>query len=128
MREVTAVVAAETHNLLTVMRLNDSWAGPMRFEMEIPLKDEDALIGGLLGLAQRISEAAPLAADDLLAPFCAVVLSETTNGLHKFLIYDIITRDCAGAAKAVDLISKAITHCRFEETDVCVDEIVLLKL
>ncbi|KKK17342.1 hypothetical protein AOCH_003396 [Aspergillus ochraceoroseus] len=73
----------------------------------------------------------------LLHPFLQVVRSSSTSAaitslslvaLTKFFSYKIIDRDSPRISMAMQLLSAAITHCRFEASDSAADEIVLLRI
>ncbi|KAI9667680.1 MAG: GDP/GTP exchange factor for ARF [Bathelium mastoideum] len=73
----------------------------------------------------------------LLHPFLQVIRSSSTSApitslaliaITKFLAYDIISRESPKLALGMQLLSSAITHCRFEATDSAADEIVLLRI
>ncbi|KAJ5620387.1 hypothetical protein N7510_004371 [Penicillium lagena] len=73
----------------------------------------------------------------LLHPFLQVIRSSSTsaaitslalNAVTKFFSYNIINRDSPRLSMAMQLLSAAITHCRFEASDSSADEIVLLRI
>ncbi|KAL4942541.1 hypothetical protein BDV06DRAFT_222063 [Aspergillus oleicola] len=73
----------------------------------------------------------------LLHPFLQVVRSSSTSAaitslallaLTKFFSYKIIDRSSPRISMAMQLLSAAITHCRFEASDSAADEIVLLRI
>ncbi|KAL5341571.1 hypothetical protein BJX70DRAFT_40933 [Aspergillus crustosus] len=73
----------------------------------------------------------------LLHPFLQVVRSSSTSAaitslsllaLTKFFSYKIIDRNSPRIPMAMQLLSAAITHCRFEASDSAADEIVLLRI
>ncbi|KAL4861202.1 hypothetical protein BDV12DRAFT_208274 [Aspergillus spectabilis] len=73
----------------------------------------------------------------LLHPFLQVVRSSSASAaitslallaLTKIFSYKIVDRDSPRIAKAMQLLSAAITHCRFEASDSTADEIVLLRI
>ncbi|EOD48214.1 putative sec7 domain-containing protein [Neofusicoccum parvum UCRNP2] len=73
----------------------------------------------------------------LLQPFLQVIRSSSTSApitslaliaITKFLSYNIIGRDSPRLPLAMQLLSSAITHCRFEATNTDADEIVLLRI
>ncbi|KAK1146081.1 GDP/GTP exchange factor for ARF [Aspergillus melleus] len=76
-------------------------------------------------------------APSLLHPFLQVVRSSSTSAaitslalvaLTKIFSYNIIGRDSPRLSMAMQLLSAAITHCRFEASDSAADEIVLLRI
>lgn len=73
----------------------------------------------------------------LLHPFLQVIRSSSTSAaitslalvaVTKFFSYNIINRDSPRILMAMQLLSAAITHCRFEASDSSADEIVLLRI
>ena len=73
----------------------------------------------------------------LLHPFLQVIRSSSTSApitslaivaVTKFFAYNLIDRDSPRLALAMQLLSAAITHCRFEASDSAADEIVLLGI
>ncbi|KAL1984281.1 hypothetical protein VTN96DRAFT_9333 [Rasamsonia emersonii] len=73
----------------------------------------------------------------LLHPFLQVIRSSSTSApitslaliaITKFFNYNIINRDSPRLSLAMQLLSAAITHCRFEASDTAADEIVLLRI
>lgn len=73
----------------------------------------------------------------LLHPFLQVIRSSSTSAsitslaviaITKFFAYNLITLDSPRISFAMQLLSAAITHCRFEASDSSADEIVLLRI
>jgi brefeldin A-resistance guanine nucleotide exchange factor 1 len=73
----------------------------------------------------------------LLHPFLQVVRSSSTSAaitstalvaITKFFSYNIINPSSPRLSIAMQLLSAAITHCRFEASDSSADEIVLLRI
>ncbi|KAI9800297.1 MAG: GDP/GTP exchange factor for ARF [Piccolia ochrophora] len=73
----------------------------------------------------------------LLHPFLQVIRSSSTSApitslalvaITKFFAYNIISTDSPRLPLAMQLLSSAITHCRFEASDSAADEIVLLRI
>lgn len=73
----------------------------------------------------------------LLHPFLQVIRSSSTSAsitslaviaITKFFAYNLITLQSPRIALAMQLLSAAITHCRFEASDSSADEIVLLRI
>lgn len=73
----------------------------------------------------------------MLHPFLQVIRSSSTSApitslaliaITKFLAYGIIGRDSPRLPEAMQQLSSAITHCRFEASDSPADEIVLLRI
>ena len=73
----------------------------------------------------------------LLHPFLQVIRSSSTSApitslalvaITKFFAYNLISRDSPRLSLGMQLLSAAITHCRFEASDSAADEIVLLRI
>lgn len=73
----------------------------------------------------------------MLHPFLQVIRSSSTSApitslaliaITKFLSYSIIGHDSPRLPEAMQQLSSAITHCRFEASDSAADEIVLLRI
>ncbi|KAF2451285.1 hypothetical protein P171DRAFT_375329 [Karstenula rhodostoma CBS 690.94] len=73
----------------------------------------------------------------MLHPFLQVIRSSSTSApitslaliaITKFLSYNIVNRDSPRLPEAMQQLSSAITHCRFEASDSPADEIVLLRI
>ncbi|KAF2473777.1 Sec7-domain-containing protein [Lindgomyces ingoldianus] len=73
----------------------------------------------------------------MLHPFLQVIRSSSTSApitslaliaITKFLAYNLIGHDSPRLPEAMQLLSSAITHCRFEASDSAADEIVLLRI
>lgn len=73
----------------------------------------------------------------MLHPFLQVIRSSSTSApitslaliaITKFLSYNLIGRDSPRLPEAMQQLSSAITHCRFEASDSAADEIVLLRI
>jgi golgi-specific brefeldin A-resistance guanine nucleotide exchange factor 1 len=73
----------------------------------------------------------------LLHPFLQVIRSSSTSAsitslaviaITKFFAYNLITLETPRISLAMQLLSAAITHCRFEASDSSADEIVLLRI
>ncbi|KAL8709936.1 MAG: hypothetical protein Q9220_005386, partial [cf. Caloplaca sp. 1 TL-2023] len=73
----------------------------------------------------------------LLHPFLQVIRSSSTSAaitslalvaITKFFIHDLIGRESPRLAFGMQLLSAAITHCRFEASDSAADETVLLRI
>ena len=76
-------------------------------------------------------------APSLLHPFLQVIRSSSTSAgitslavvaVSKFFSYNLVTVDSPRIAIAMQLLSAAVTHCRFEASDTAADEIVLLRI
>jgi hypothetical protein len=73
----------------------------------------------------------------MLHPFLQVIRSSSTSApitslaliaITKFLSYNVVGRDSPRLPEAMQQLSSAITHCRFEASDSPADEIVLLRI
>ncbi|KAI9780242.1 MAG: GDP/GTP exchange factor for ARF [Geoglossum umbratile] len=73
----------------------------------------------------------------LLHPFLQVIRSSSTSApitslalvaITKFFAYNLISQESPRLSLAMQLLSSAITHCRFEASDSAADEIVLLRI
>ena len=73
----------------------------------------------------------------LLHPFLQVIRSSSTSAsitslalvaITKFFAYNLISKESPRLSLAMQLLSAAITHCRFEASDSAADEIVLLRI
>ena len=73
----------------------------------------------------------------LLHPFLQVIRSSSTSAsitslalvaITKFFAYNLITEDSPRLSLGMQLLSAAVTHCRFEASDSAADEIVLLRI
>lgn len=73
----------------------------------------------------------------LFHPFLQVIRSSSTSGpitslaliaITKFFSYNLIIRQSPRLPLAMQLLSSAITHCRFEASDSAKDEVVLLRI
>lgn len=73
----------------------------------------------------------------LLHPFLQVIRSSSTSApitslaivaITKFFAYNLIGRESPRLSLGMQLLSAAITHCRFEASDSAADEIVLLGI
>jgi len=73
----------------------------------------------------------------LLHPFLQVIRSSSTSApitslalvaITKFFAYNLIGRESPRLSLAMQLLSAAITHCRFEASDSAADETVLLRI
>lgn len=73
----------------------------------------------------------------LLHPFLQVIRSSSTSApitslalvsITKFFAYNLIGKDSPRLSLAMQLLSAAITHCRFEASDSAADETVLLRI
>ena len=76
-------------------------------------------------------------APSLLHPFLQVIRSSSTSAgitslavisITKFFAYNLVTTSSPRISIAMQLLSAAITHCRFEATESSADEIVLLRI
>ncbi|KAL9059616.1 MAG: hypothetical protein Q9162_001121 [Coniocarpon cinnabarinum] len=76
-------------------------------------------------------------APSILHPFLQVIRSSSTSApitslaliaITKFFAYNIIRRDSPKLPLAMQRLSSAVTHCRFEASDSATDEIVLFRI
>jgi golgi-specific brefeldin A-resistance guanine nucleotide exchange factor 1 len=76
-------------------------------------------------------------APSLLHPFLQVIQASATSApitslalvaITKIFTYNLISYDSPRLSVAMQLLSAAITHCRFEASDSAADEIVLLRI
>ncbi|OQE02896.1 hypothetical protein PENVUL_c037G00574 [Penicillium vulpinum] len=101
---------------------------------------DNPLVAAFLRLQSNLSNCKDITKYDtpaLLHPFLQVIRSSSTSAaitslaliaITKFLSYKIISGDSARLAEAMQLLSSALTHCRFEASDSATDEIVLLQV
>jgi brefeldin A-resistance guanine nucleotide exchange factor 1 len=87
--------------------------------------------------ANTVSDVRSFDTPALLHPFLQVIRSSSTSApitslalvaITKFFAYNLISRDSPRLSLAMQLLSSAITHCRFEASDSAADEIVLLRI
>ncbi|RKF61140.1 Uncharacterized protein OnM2_044001 [Erysiphe neolycopersici] len=73
----------------------------------------------------------------LLNPFLQVIQASATSAsitslalvaINKFFSYNLISPKSPKLAQAMQTLSTAVTHCRFEASDSAADEIVLLRI
>ncbi|MCJ1477728.1 GDP/GTP exchange factor for ARF [Lambiella insularis] len=73
----------------------------------------------------------------LLHPFLQVIRSSSTSApitslaliaIAKFFAYNLIVKKSPRLSLGMQLLSAAVTHCRFEASDSAADEIVLLRI
>lgn len=76
-------------------------------------------------------------APTILHPFLQVIRSSSTSApitslaliaITKFFAYNIISRESPQLPLGMQLLSSAVTHCRFEASDSATDEIVLFRI
>eukprot|EP01117_Protostelium_nocturnum_P012824 TRINITY_DN4750_c0_g1_i1.p1 TRINITY_DN4750_c0_g1~~TRINITY_DN4750_c0_g1_i1.p1 ORF type:complete len:1400 (-),score=487.09 TRINITY_DN4750_c0_g1_i1:60-4232(-) len=131
------VIIGEINNVMAAMRLNSRWSHKTR-QMNMGAS-ESPLIRGFKTLRKTLEESEDIAKEDSLTylqPFLSVIRSDETSGpitgvalnsVRKF-IDSLITLSTPSARSAVEGISDAVTHCRFEATDPGSDEVVLAKI
>jgi brefeldin A-resistance guanine nucleotide exchange factor 1 len=109
------------------------FAGVQRFECSIPVSEK---------AGQQTNRGAPpdithYDIPSLLHPFLQVIRSSSTSGpitslaliaITKFFSYNLINSASPRLPLAMQLLSSAITHCRFEASDSAQDEVVLLRI
>ena len=93
--------------------------------------------GNISGRADTVADIQIFDTPLLLYPFLQVIRSSSTSApitslalqaITKFLAYNIISKESPRLGLGMQLLSAAITHCRFEATDSAQDEIVLLRI
>ncbi|TGZ84125.1 Sec7-domain-containing protein [Ascodesmis nigricans] len=96
-----------------------------------------AAFAKLRGDLQECSDISKFDTPSLLHPFLQVIRSSSTSGpitslalvaITKFFSYNLITRNSPRLSLAMQLLSSAVTHCRFEASDSAQDEVVLLRI
>ena len=87
--------------------------------------------------ANAVSDIRTFDTPSMLHPFLQVIRSSSTSApitslaliaITKFLSYGVIGHDSPRLPEAMQQLSSAITHCRFEASDSAADEIVLLRI
>lgn len=94
--------------------MNDHWHIADIFE-DIHSFDTPSLLHPFLQVIQASATSAPITSLALVA-------------ITKFFSYNLISYDSPRLALAMQSLSAAITHCRFEASDSAADEIVLLRI
>ncbi|KAI1163689.1 Sec7-domain-containing protein [Nemania serpens] len=101
---------------------------------------DNPLMAGFGRLRHELSSCKDIHAFDaptLLSPFLQVIQASSTSApitilalkaIRKFLSYDFISPDSPRFPLAMQSLSTAITHCRFEASDSAQDEVVLLMI
>ncbi|KAF2739098.1 hypothetical protein EJ04DRAFT_458596 [Polyplosphaeria fusca] len=101
---------------------------------------DNPLISAFARLRNDLKECKDIRSFDtpsMLHPFLQVIRSSSTSApitslaliaITKFLSYNIIGHDSPRLPEAMQQLSSAITHCRFEASDSSADEIVLLRI
>ncbi|KAI4170760.1 MAG: hypothetical protein LQ343_004722 [Gyalolechia ehrenbergii] len=102
--------------------------------------EDDPLIAAFARLRNDLRRCIDIRTFDipaLLHPFLQVIRSSSTSAsitslalvaITKFFAYNLISRDSPRLALGMQLLSAAITHCRFEASDSAADETVLLRI
>ncbi|KAK9480121.1 hypothetical protein V1514DRAFT_326464 [Lipomyces japonicus] len=101
---------------------------------------ENPLLAGFAKLRAELADCRDISTFDtpcLFHPFLQVIRSSSINGpitslalnaITKFFSYRIISLSSPRLPLAMQLLSSAITHCRFEASDTAQDEVVLLRI
>ncbi|KAK9459341.1 uncharacterized protein V1516DRAFT_679626 [Lipomyces oligophaga] len=101
---------------------------------------DNPLMAGFAKLRADLSECRDISMFDtpsLFHPFLQVIRSSSITGsitslainaITKFFSYRIISLSSPRLPLAMQLLSSAITHCRFEASDTAQDEVVLLRI
>ena len=88
-------------------------------------------------MSRRLADISTLDAQILLHPFLNIVRSGDTSGpitaaalssIDKFISYGLIHLESPNLGPALQELSSAGTHCKFEASDSVSDEVVLLKI
>ncbi|KAI5846901.1 hypothetical protein BZA05DRAFT_376959 [Tricharina praecox] len=96
-----------------------------------------AAFAKLRGDLQECKDITTFDTPSLLHPFLQVIRSSSTSGpitslaliaITKFFSYNLVNRASPRLPVAMQLLSSAITHCRFEASDSAQDEVVLLRI
>nr|KAJ3421720.1 GDP/GTP exchange factor for ARF [Polyrhizophydium stewartii] len=125
LRMFTRAAAARDHRL---------HAGPLPPLPESPLLQGFSKLKAQLTVIQNLRDLDPL---HLLAPFLHVIKSGETNGhitgaalesVEKFIEYRVLDPHHPDLPRAVTALAEAVTHCRFEGTDIVSDEVVLSRV
>ncbi|KAL9030960.1 MAG: hypothetical protein Q9196_000981 [Gyalolechia fulgens] len=102
--------------------------------------EDDPLIAAFARLRNDLRRCTDIRTFDipaLLHPFLQIIRSSSTSAsitslalvaITKFFAYNLISRDSPRLALGMQLLSAAITHCRFEASDSAADETVLLRI
>ncbi|KAL8938087.1 MAG: hypothetical protein Q9216_004085 [Gyalolechia sp. 2 TL-2023] len=102
--------------------------------------EDDPLIAAFARLRNDLRRCTDIRTFDipaLLHPFLQVIRSSSTSAsitslalvaITKFFAYNLISRSSPRLALGMQLLSAAITHCRFEASDSAADETVLLRI
>ncbi|KAI9675163.1 MAG: GDP/GTP exchange factor for ARF [Trizodia sp. TS-e1964] len=110
------------------------------YGMILPVAKVITLFSHIMRLEANICQMKDIRSFDvptLLHPFLQVIRSSSTSApitslaliaITKFFAYNLIARESPRLSLAMQLLSSAITHCRFEASDSAADEIVLLRI
>lgn len=137
-----ASLLGQLRGVVGSMRQNSKWAlvgdyGGAYAEEDSP---DDPLLAAFRGLRRQLLVQGAAQAPDpaaAIAPFLDVVRSVETSGpitsMALSAVFSILTRgavrpDTPGAAAVMHSVADAVTHCRFEATDLSSDEVVLAKI
>ncbi|KAI9725231.1 MAG: GDP/GTP exchange factor for ARF [Chrysothrix sp. TS-e1954] len=86
---------------------------------------------------KRCKDIHTVSAATILHPFLQIIRSSSTSApitslaliaITKFFAYNIISKDSPELPLAMQRLSSAVTHCRFEATDSATDEIFLFRI
>jgi hypothetical protein len=133
-------IKGEIHSIMTLMRLNTKWNKSKMYSREVVTPDENSLVQSFRVLIEYLEGMFDIRDVDCVMyvqPFHQVIVSENASGpltiaavtaLSKFALYGFLDASYPNANNGINLISKAICRCVFEETDWESDEVVLMKL
>jgi brefeldin A-resistance guanine nucleotide exchange factor 1 len=94
-------------------------------------------LSSLVALADLSTDIRTFDTPSLLHPFLQVIQASATSApitslalvaITKFFSYNLISHESPRLSLAMQSLSSAITHCRFEASDSAADEIVLLRI
>ncbi|KAL9550016.1 hypothetical protein PS6_005777 [Mucor atramentarius] len=103
-------------------------------------REENPLMQGFINLRtymEAVTDVGDIDAVNLLTPFLEVIRSGSTTGpiagtalgsVEKLLHYGIVGVHNPRVSAAMNALSSAATHCKFEASDAASDELVLLRM